>query len=148
MTPAGLESVRVDLDPPVATITLDRPRALNAITPQMLAELATAFEWAGREAAVVVLTGAGRAFSAGVDLKALGDRRLDGGMVGELLDRPARRVIDLIRGLDAIVLAKINGHCFTGARGHLHRAAGGRLGTGGPGLPACGPGHHGGRGGR
>ncbi len=115
MTPAGLESVRVALDPPVATITLDRPQALNAITPQMLAELATAFEWAGREGAVVVLTGAGRAFSAGVDLKALGDRRLDGGMVGDLLDRPARRVIDLIRGLDAVVIAKINGHCFTGA---------------------------------
>jgi enoyl-CoA hydratase len=115
VTPAGLESVRVDLDPPVATITLDRPQALNAITPPMLAELATAFEWAGREAAVVVLTGAGRAFSAGVDLKALGGRRLDGGMVGDLLDRPARRVIDLIRGLDAVVIAKINGHCFTGA---------------------------------
>ena len=50
MTPAraSLETVRVDLDPPVATITLDRPQALNAITPQLLAELATALEWAGR----------------------------------------------------------------------------------------------------
>ena len=48
--PAGLETVRVDLDPPVATITLDRPQALNAITPQMLTELATALEWAGQEA--------------------------------------------------------------------------------------------------
>ena len=86
--PAGLETVRVGLDPPVATITLDRPQALNAITPQMLAELATALEWAGQEAVVVVLTGAGRAFSAGVDLKALGGRALDGGTVGDLLDLP------------------------------------------------------------
>jgi enoyl-CoA hydratase len=115
--PADLESVRVDLHPPVATITLDRPQALNAITPRMLAELATALEWAGREpdAVVVVLTGAGRAFSAGVDLKALGDRRLDGGTVGDLLDLPARRVIDLIGGIGAVVIAKVNGHCFTGA---------------------------------
>jgi enoyl-CoA hydratase/carnithine racemase len=117
VTPAGFESIRVDVHPPVATITLDRPQALNAITPQMLAELATALDWAGHDPStvVVVLTGAGRAFSAGVDLKALGDRRLDGGKVGDLLDRPARRVIDLIRGLDAVVMAKINGHCFTGA---------------------------------
>jgi enoyl-CoA hydratase/carnithine racemase len=113
--PAGLESVCVDLDPPVATITLDRPQALNAITPRMLAELAAALEWAGREAVVVVLTGAGRAFSAGVDLKALGDRALDGGAVGDLLDLPARRVIDLIGGIGAVVIAKVNGHCFTGA---------------------------------
>lgn len=114
MTPAEFESIRVDRQPPVVTITLDRPQALNAITPQMLAELATALERADREP-VVVLTGAGRAFSAGVDLKALGDRRLDGGKVGDLLDRPARRVIDLIRGLSAVVIAKVNGHCFTGA---------------------------------
>jgi enoyl-CoA hydratase/carnithine racemase len=117
VTPAGFESIRVGLHPPVATITLDRPQALNAITPQMLAELAAALEWAGREpsAVVVMLTGAGRAFSAGVDLKALGGRRLQGGKVGDLLDLPARRVIDLIRGLSAVVIAKINGHCFTGA---------------------------------
>jgi enoyl-CoA hydratase/carnithine racemase len=110
-------SVRVDVDPPVATVTLDRPQALNAITPHMLAELAAALEQAGHqpEVAVVVLTGAGRAFSAGVDLKALGDRQLDGGKVGDLLDVPARRVIDLIGSLDAVVIAKVNGHCFTGA---------------------------------
>ena len=92
MTPAGFESIRVDMDPPVATITLDRPQALNAITARMLAELTAAFEWAGQEpsAVVVVLTGAGRAFSAGVDLKALGGRRLDGGKVGDVLDLPAR----------------------------------------------------------
>jgi enoyl-CoA hydratase/carnithine racemase len=111
------KSVRVELDPPVATITLDRPQALNAITPHMLAELAEALEQTSHQpaVAVVVLTGAGRAFSAGVDLKALGDHRLDGGKVGDLLDGPARRVIDLIGSLDAVVIAKVNGHCFTGA---------------------------------
>jgi enoyl-CoA hydratase len=117
MTGTGYESIRVEVQPPAATITLRRPQALNAITPLMLAELATALEAAGRDPAtvVVVLTGAGRAFSAGVDLKALGGQRLDGGKVGDLLDVPARRVIDLIRGLDAVVIAKVNGHCFTGA---------------------------------
>jgi enoyl-CoA hydratase len=117
VTHTEFESIRVDMHPPTATITLDRTHALNAITPQMLTELATALEAAGRDpsTAVVVLTGAGRAFSAGVDLKALGDRRLADGKVGDFLDLPARRVIDLIRGIDAVVIAKVNGHCFTGA---------------------------------
>jgi enoyl-CoA hydratase/carnithine racemase len=117
VTRTGFQSVRLDVHPPTATITLDRAQALNAITPQMLAELAAALEEVGRDpsTAVVVLTGAGRAFSAGVDLKALGDRRLDGGKVGDLLDLPARRVIDLIRSLRVVVIAKVNGHCFTGA---------------------------------
>ena len=64
---------------------------------------------------MIVLTGEGRAFSAGVDLKALGDRRLVGGKVGDILDLPARRVIDLIHTTNRIVIAKVNGHCFTGA---------------------------------
>ena len=109
--------VRLELAPPVATVVLDRPDALNAITVQMLDELAEALETCAADPAVqvVVLTGAGRAFSAGVDLKALGGRRLDGGSVGDLLDVPARRVVDLIGSLDRVVVAKVNGHCYTGA---------------------------------
>lgn len=110
-------AVRLEVAAPVATVVLDRPQALNAITVEMLRELAAALEAAAADPAVqvVVLTGAGRAFSAGVDLKALGDRRLDGGSVGDLLDVPARRVIDLIRSIDRVVVAKVNGHCYTGA---------------------------------
>lgn len=101
---------------PVATVTLHRPDALNAITPEMLGELAAAFEAvAATDAVVVVLTGSGRAFSAGVDLKALGQRRLDGGKVGDLLDGPARRVTELLTTIRQIVVAKVNGFCFTGA---------------------------------
>ena len=57
----------------VATVTLNRPEALNAITAEMLQLAADSLaEIAASDARVVVLTGAGRAFSAGVDLKALG----------------------------------------------------------------------------
>ena len=110
-------SILVDLAPPLATITLNRPEAMNAITTGMLAELKSALEAISRDESViaVVLTGAGKAFSAGVDLKELGGIKLTGGMVGDLLDLPAREVIELIRSLDAIVIAKVNGFCFTGA---------------------------------
>lgn len=110
-------AISVHSEAAVATVTLSRPDALNAITPEMLGELGETFAAlaADPEIAVVVLTGEGRAFSAGVDLKALGDRSLAGGKVGDVLDVPARAVIDLIGGMDAVVIAAVNGHCFTGA---------------------------------
>ena len=55
-----------------STVTLNRPNSLNSITPTMLGELNDAI--AALEAdndTFVVLTGQGRAFSGGVDLKAL-----------------------------------------------------------------------------
>lgn len=111
------ETIRLEVDAPRATVTLQRPEALNALTPQMLEELGDAFARlaADDEVVVVVLTGAGRAFSAGVDLKALGDRRLADGKVGDVLDLPARRVVEQITRLPAVVVAKVNGACFTGA---------------------------------
>jgi enoyl-CoA hydratase len=109
--------VRVSVAGPVATITLSRPEALNAITRDMLVELAVALDdVSAREAVrVVVLTGDGRAFSAGVDLKALGERRLEGGSVGDLLDVPAREVIRRLTTIPQVVIARVNGFCFTGA---------------------------------
>ncbi len=101
----------------VATVTLTRPEALNAITREMLVELADALDAVAADAAVsvVVLTGEGRAFSAGVDLKALGQRSLEGGGVGDLLDLPARAVIDRLTRMPKVVIARVNGFCFTGA---------------------------------
>lgn len=110
-----MSDVVVALDGPVATITLNRPEALNAITVGMLEQLREAFAGLGDDTAVAVLTGAGRAFSAGVDLKALGDRSLQNGLVGDLLDLPARAVVDAITSAPQIVIAKVNGACFTGA---------------------------------
>lgn len=101
----------------VATITLHRPEALNAITTTMLAELEQALEDAAKDETigVVVLTGTGRAFSAGVDLKALGNRSLEKGGIGPMLDDPARAVITTIQTIPKVVIAKVNGYCFTGA---------------------------------
>ncbi|MDA8045545.1 MAG: enoyl-CoA hydratase/isomerase family protein [Actinomycetota bacterium] len=109
--------VVVDIDAPVATVTMSRPQAMNAITPTMLVQLQAAFETVRdhAEVRVAVLTGAGRAFSAGVDLKAIRGARLDGGSVGGLLDQPARNLIETIRTIPKVVIAKVNGYCFTGA---------------------------------
>jgi len=101
----------------VTTLTLHRPEALNALTPGMLAELATHLAAAGADPEVraVVLTGVGRAFSAGVDLKSLRAESADDGDVGELVNSRAREVIRLLTTLPKVVVAKVNGFCFTGA---------------------------------
>ncbi|HEX7148187.1 MAG TPA: enoyl-CoA hydratase/isomerase family protein, partial [Actinomycetota bacterium] len=64
--------VRVEVDGRVATVTLDRPEALNAISTELAVELAEAVEPLATDPGIraVVLTGAGeRAFCVGADLK-------------------------------------------------------------------------------
>jgi enoyl-CoA hydratase/carnithine racemase len=67
------EQILYEVEDPIATITLNRPKALNAWTNQMGAEVKHAFAAAEADARVVVivLTGAGRGFCAGADLNGL-----------------------------------------------------------------------------
>jgi len=101
----------------IGRITFNRPQVMNAITPGMLKELKAAVLEAGkdRDVRVIVLTGVGRAFSAGVDLKAMGDQKLVNGKVGDFLDVPARELINAIRSVPKAVICLVNGFCFTGA---------------------------------
>lgn len=64
-----------DIADPVATVTLNRPDKLNAVTPRTMLELGHALAEAEHSEAVVgiVITGAGRGFCAGLDLELLGE---------------------------------------------------------------------------
>jgi enoyl-CoA hydratase/carnithine racemase len=86
------ETILYEIAGPVATITLNRPQALNAISPQMTAELHTALDEADADPAVraIILTGAGRAFSAGYDIA----RRPDG---RSSLDPAGMEVADFLK---------------------------------------------------
>jgi enoyl-CoA hydratase/carnithine racemase len=69
------EQIRYEVADPLATITLNRPQALNAWTPRMGAEVrhAVAAAEADKSVVAIVLTGEGRGFCAGADLKELQD---------------------------------------------------------------------------
>jgi enoyl-CoA hydratase/carnithine racemase len=64
------ENIRFEVEGPVATLTLNRPRAMNAITAELDHELHSALDEAdnNRSVRAVILTGSGKAFSAGYDM--------------------------------------------------------------------------------
>jgi 2-(1,2-epoxy-1,2-dihydrophenyl)acetyl-CoA isomerase len=71
ISPPQLETLRIEIDGEIGTLTLDRPEALNALSPEMIAEYAEAAAWLADRAPLraLIVTGAGdRAFSAGGDV--------------------------------------------------------------------------------
>ena len=70
---ATYEEIQLEIDDPVATITLNRPKQLNALTDRTMQELrhAIAAAEASDEVVGIVLTGAGRGFCSGVDMGSL-----------------------------------------------------------------------------
>jgi 2-(1,2-epoxy-1,2-dihydrophenyl)acetyl-CoA isomerase len=101
--------VEVDEEAGVATVTLNRPDALNALTVPMKQELLGAFRGVEREKAVraVILTGAGRAFCAGQDLR----ERLEPGAapLGIEVRERYNPIIRAMRGLSKPIVGAING---------------------------------------
>ena len=107
--PAGRPLVRVEVGGPVATITLDRPATLNALTVPMKLELLSALAQVEADVAVraVVLTGAGRAFCAGQDLNER--REPDAPSLGEELRQRYNPIVRRIRAMPKPVIAAVNG---------------------------------------
>jgi enoyl-CoA hydratase/carnithine racemase len=87
------ETIVYEKNGPVATITLNRPQTINALNPQMVAEMHQALDESDADAEVraIILTGAGRGFSAGFDIarRADGSSSLEpaGAEIGEFLKR-------------------------------------------------------------
>jgi enoyl-CoA hydratase/carnithine racemase len=98
----------------VATITIDRPGALNAIGLRTIGALSEAVDAVGAmDVSVVVLTGGGeRAFVSGGDLKELAAIRTAAD--AQEMATSMRRVLDRIASLPVPVLAALNGHTLGG----------------------------------
>jgi 2-(1,2-epoxy-1,2-dihydrophenyl)acetyl-CoA isomerase len=110
-----LETVLYSLENNIATIQMNRPEALNALSLQLGRDLANAVRQTESDGArAVVLTGSGRAFCSGGDLremKAMGEEQ---GSIEAFLDEPLKalhEVIRLIRETPIPFVAAVNGVC-------------------------------------
>ena len=103
------ETISYEKENGVATVTLNRPQALNAFVPQMNKEVLEALKAGERDSAVrcFVITGAGRAFCAGQDLK--GRTPEQKGSLGASLREKYNPMIRQIRQTEKVVIAAVNG---------------------------------------
>jgi 2-(1,2-epoxy-1,2-dihydrophenyl)acetyl-CoA isomerase len=103
------DGLRVDVEGAVATLTLDRPEALNALTVPVKVALREALESLDddRDVRAVILTGAGRAFCAGQDLAER--EALDAAPLDVELRERYNPIIRAIRSMGQPVIAAVNG---------------------------------------
>lgn len=107
MTDVSDATIRLDVAESVATITLDRPDSLNALNAAMRRELLAALKSVARDDAIraAILTGAGRGFCAGADLRG-GDAERD---FRRVLTAEYHPIVTVIREMPKPVLAAVNG---------------------------------------
>jgi 2-(1,2-epoxy-1,2-dihydrophenyl)acetyl-CoA isomerase len=113
--PPELKTLRIEADGEIGTLTLDRPDAFNAMSPEMIGELTVAFSWLADLAPLraLIVTGAGKAFCAGGDVN-----WFKSGVEDESVDLPSQvrrgaealhqAIVDL-RRVPYPVIAAVNG---------------------------------------
>jgi 2-(1,2-epoxy-1,2-dihydrophenyl)acetyl-CoA isomerase len=106
------QKVLIDVDDGVATITLNRPEAMNAFADGMRERLLEALENFATDASVrcIVITGAGKAFCAGGDIVSMAALQDDNDTT-VVEDRMARaaRIVQTMRGMRQPIIAAVNG---------------------------------------
>jgi enoyl-CoA hydratase len=110
----NLENVVYEKKGPIAYVTLNRPKVLNALNKATIHELRTAFEDARDDSAVrgVILTGAGdKAFAAGADIAEIANNTP---VEAEDATRRGQALTDLIENLGKPVVAAVNGFALGG----------------------------------
>ena len=108
------ENIILEVNEGIATITFNRPKALNALNDQLLDELSAALDEieADEEIRVLVLTGAGeKSFVAGADITELATFNT---LQGKLFSRKGQLIIGRLQELAIPVIAAVNGFALGG----------------------------------
>jgi enoyl-CoA hydratase len=107
----GYEHILLEIEPPLATITLNRPKVLNALSPALIAEVAGALTEldSNPEVRAVVLTGGPKVFAAGADISDMADQSA----VDQLLRDQTGRWMPLA-GFKKPLIAAVNGYALGG----------------------------------
>ena len=111
---AEFETLEVQVDGALGHLTLNRPQRLNALSRQTLQDLASAARWfdTQRDVRVVVVSGAGRSFSAGFDLNDFSqpDPNYSTRDVADI----GRLMAEAVTDMNALTIAAVHGHCVGG----------------------------------
>lgn len=107
------QNLKYEVKNNIATITVNRPKALNALSEEVLDELFEAFTTADKDPAVkaVILTGEGRAFVAGADISQM---VVLSGIDGQTLMKKGALVMNYIEEISKPVIGAINGFALGG----------------------------------
>ena len=113
MEPMPEPIVKLEREAGLAEITINRPQALNALNDEVLAGLEGAFHALGvdRSIRAVILTGSGRAFAAGADVKAMADYTPQDAL---FFAQRGQRIFNLIEDYPHPVIAAVNGYALGG----------------------------------
>ncbi len=105
------ELIKVEPQPPIATITLDRPKVLNALSPAVIAEVGEALRELDADESIraVVITGGPKVFAAGADIGDMAERS-----AAEQLNRDQTGAWAPISGFKKPLIAAVNGYCLGG----------------------------------
>jgi feruloyl-CoA hydratase/lyase len=111
-----LETVKLDIDGPTATITMNRPDKKNAMNPQMHRDMNTALDEIENDGGVkaVVVTGVGDSFSAGMDLEECFLQPFDDPQLFYRTNLVALKWFQRLKAFPAVTIAKVNGYAFGG----------------------------------
>lgn len=110
---AGLENIRAELDGNIAVLTMNRPKALNALNDQTLDELDRLVTCLEGEADIlgVIITGEGKAFVAGADISQMSAY---GSEQGRNYANRAQALFNKLEALEKPVVAAVNGYALGG----------------------------------
>jgi enoyl-CoA hydratase len=110
-TAMGFESILVDRDGPVGVVTLNRPRVLNALNPELIAELGEALDQLDQDPEIhaVVLTGGPKVFAAGADIGDMAERSPVDQVLRDQTGRWAR-----VSAFTKPLIAAVNGYALGG----------------------------------
>jgi 2-(1,2-epoxy-1,2-dihydrophenyl)acetyl-CoA isomerase len=100
-SPPELNTLKIEIEGEIGTLTLDRPDAFNAMSPEMIGEMTVAFAWLADRASLraLIITGAGKAFCAGGDVN-----WFKTGVENEEIDLPS----EVRRGAEALHAAIVD----------------------------------------
>jgi enoyl-CoA hydratase len=107
-----MSTIKVIREAPIATVQLDRPEVLNALSEELMDELVAALETLDSDAAIrcIVLTGNEKAFAAGADIK----KSFVEATPASMLDQDLTTRWERVRRIRKPIIAAVSGYCLGG----------------------------------